>query len=292
MISDMKSLSEKTSKLFACFPDVSDEEINIGTVKQMEKNISEMSHYLSQISELHSNVANNLRKMREKYENCIKKMDNFVVSRAATPEQSANIGNYPSSAQQHEKNRRNKNKLSYVEAAKNHSPECSVSISPGISLDARQLDKWEELADIPGGILHYNKQFNQFAVKIDDTVYYGNIGNIFHLGKNPKSTKNCKFGKKCDNINCQYYHDPIIYDSSSKIGPEMNTVRNYIVPNFLYSSGFVGKCDRRHRHFGSLANIPMDLLLYPPDELQRLKSQIMHDILCSLLLLKYAKNIH
>lgn len=278
-------IADDAKKAYDSFANISYEDMNIARVRQLENNISEISECLTAITAIKRDLAAKLRAMDEKYKTSVKKMGTFVNMRM----KGNNISRVPSDkatahtdiAPPREKTNLTE-KLSYVDAARKTADEITVNIIDNYSVTAKKLQKWSDVHQIPPGILHYSEEFGQFAIKIAGELFYGNIGKIYTTEKDPLCVKNCGFGQKCTKNNCTYYHDPMSAGSSGK-----NMIRNYNATSFLYTPAIGATDGGKYRHFGSLDNIPADIMFIDSDECARLKSQIIHDILCSLLLSRY-----
>ena len=108
---------------------------------------------------------------------------------------------------------------------------------------------------------------------------YGNIGNIYINEKNPVKIRDCHFGASCNNDDCKYFHNPLLYDNSKD-------VRNYIANSWLYWSN---STDNKHRRFGSHDMIDTDMVVMKQEEKSLFGEQVMHEILCMMLLAKYVR---
>lgn len=159
-----------------------------------------------------------------------------------------------------------------------------VPITDNLSLLAIVVSHWRELKNMRDGILYYVSLADNFAIKINGNLYYGNIGNILTNESNPTKIKGCKFGKECSKHKCSYYHDPLVSSDSSDR-------RNYVANSWLYSPpDDKARNKKKMRKFGSLKNLEIDLHLLKKDDVDKFASQTMHDLLCSLLLKKYYKS--
>lgn len=159
-----------------------------------------------------------------------------------------------------------------------------VPITEHLFLPAIVVSHWKELKSMRDGVLYYVSSADNFAIKINGSLYYGNIGNIITNESNPTKIKDCKFGKECSKDKCNYYHDPMLsLDGSDR--------RNYVASSWVYSPpDDKARNKKKMRKFGSLNNLEIDMQLLKKDDINRFNSQTMHDLLCSLLIKKYKGN--
>lgn len=131
------------------------------------------------------------------------------------------------------------------------------------------------------GELYYVEPADHFAIKIAGHLFHGNIGTIYTEERNPSKIKDCKFADSCvKQDKCDYYHDPIKFTGSKDH-------RNYIASSFLYAPpGINYKGRPRGRQYGSRDYLDVDIVEMGDEDRQRFHDQTMHDILCSLLLMK------
>jgi len=141
---------------------------------------------------------------------------------------------------------------------------------------AKKVKTWEDAELGENGLVYYIQASDQFALKINNHLLHGNIGTIFSNNSNPTKIKTCKFNKNCIKNACTYYHDP-------KDNPGSTDTRNYMASSWFYSSNSL---DKKIRRFGSRYRISEDIRRLSHEEYERFKSQTMHEILCSLILLQ------
>ena len=134
-----------------------------------------------------------------------------------------------------------------------------------------------------GGKLYFIPEMGHFAIKINDTVFHGNIGKIYNNQKDPVKVKACKFQANCNKPDsCMYYHDPLKY-------PGRKDIRNFAANSWMYIEPTANQRDpHRIRRFGSRDNIAIDIIHITKEEIDRFNDQVFHDILCMLVLKKYA----
>lgn len=143
---------------------------------------------------------------------------------------------------------------------------------------------------IPNTPIYWVKNLNQFAIKINNVVFRGNIGNILEC-KSVYHNVPCKYGKDCvdfRNNKCRFFHDPIEDDYGKLL------IRNFVQNNFLYSEKRSNKT-KHMIHFGSRDNLCLELTLLKQyirnkkfqDEPKRFLDQTMHNILVCLALKEF-----
>jgi hypothetical protein len=129
------------------------------------------------------------------------------------------------------------------------------------------------------GCLYYVTTCSHFAIIINGMMFHGNIGIIYTDSEDPEKIKDCKFTEGCNRANmCRYYHDPIVFQGSSDR-------RNYIASSCIYTSpSAMYKNRSRSRRYGSLEHLDTDMLGLNDEEKNRMYDQVMHDLLCALVL--------
>lgn len=142
-----------------------------------------------------------------------------------------------------------------------------IDIIDGVQVPAIQINSMKQLKK--SGELYYIKSNKIFAVKINNIIYWGNVGNI--LKKKPSKVKECT---KIDNHSynsCKYYHPPTKFTGSQD-------TRNYMYNDWIHYS--VDKFG--NRPIGSKDSLCSDLKQINSDDLLKFDNQIMHDLICSL----------
>lgn len=152
-----------------------------------------------------------------------------------------------------------------------------IKFTDTFSLIARPVDNFADVA--ADGQLYWVKSSGHFAFKIAGVLFHGNIGTIYNDDRTPCKLRDCAYPKTCDRADkCPYYHDPTIFPGSTDI-------RNYAAGSFMYAgSGSSYRARGRSRQFGSRDRLDMDVMNVKADESARLRDQVMHDLLCALLL--------
>ena len=160
-----------------------------------------------------------------------------------------------------------------------------IPLTEKLYLDAKKIRKLNQMTT-PGD-LYYIESMDHFAIKIGDILLHGNIGMIDNNAK--KSIKACRNNKCTDITKCQFYHDPLLYDGSTNIRNYNPQNWTYMPRNFPYKK--MTSHGKDQRHFGSRNNLETDILFVNKDDVNLFADQVMHDLLCIILLKKYYKMI-
>jgi hypothetical protein len=188
---------------------------------------------------------------------------------------------------------------------KNQDNLIKVNVANNININAKVVNN---INDIPNMPLYWIQNINQFGIKINNTVFKGNIGNIYnkkHIqsGINVNQTIICKYGNKCNSlINnkiCKFYHDPsdllILLKNNSINKITYNTYiklkRNFINTSWIHTEMPIINKNINMRHFGSrnTLNYDFDLIQIENNKsnkinIQNIRHQCIHDILVILCL--------
>lgn len=178
-------------------------------------------------------------------------------------------------------------------------------ISDDISINVKCV---ESIDDIPCSPVYWVNNINQFAIRINDTVLRGNIGNIYnssHIKKNipTNNTVICKNRNNCKKIQygkiCKFYHDPLELIELLKDGKitmdlyeqYIKNQRNFINTSWLYTENAYNNKNTMLRHFGSKNTLKNDIdlinLINPSDKkniMDNFMQQTMHDLLVTIII--------
>lgn len=179
--------------------------------------------------------------------------------------------------------RERQQELAKAQAAPPKSDYRLCKFTEALALSALPVATFTEVKQ--NGELYYVTTADHFAFRLAGQLFHGNIGTIYTDEKNPAKIKDCKFANEClKKGKCDYYHDPLMF-------PGFTDKRNFIASSWLYSPpGAQYKNKTRSRRFGSLEHLDIDIVDLQTEETRRFCDQTMHDVLCSLLLMKYTKN--
>lgn len=165
-------------------------------------------------------------------------------------------------------------------------------LAPNIHINTISV-KSEDM--IPNVNLYYLEDCEQFAIKINNILLKGHIGEIFtKTMRNITNVKKCDFSN-CKNSKCKYYHEP---DSSTlnshetkssqkpltNIQPLRIPIKNFTNCNWLYTKELKTSKNIYMRHFGNRSTLSSDLDILKLDatrdsEIDQFKTTLFHDIL-------------
>jgi len=165
----------------------------------------------------------------------------------------------------------------------------TIDIVPNIKINVKVVS---DINMIPNVNLYWVN--GQFAIRINNMIINGNIGNIYNKeGINKimkvKNVDKCSFGSECkrltENKECPFYHDPGDKDQNSDCDHKQ-FIRNYVNSSWIHSAGSLNKKNKHIRHIGSRDSLNHDIdkiLRYDrqiiDDEIDMRVNQTMHDIL-------------
>lgn len=131
--------------------------------------------------------------------------------------------------------------------------------------------------------LYYIDNADHFAVTIAGMFLHGNIGRIYTNEKEPTKIKNCKYVNSCNQVQCNYYHNPELSFGKDR--------RNYIASQWMYQQTVPAMpvIKKRSRRFGCIDYIDEDIKEMNGELIERFHDQTMHDLLCSVLLAQIQK---
>lgn len=172
----------------------------------------------------------------------------------------------------------------------------AILVPEGVS-EPRDVAAYVASAD-----LYYVPAWGHFAVRVGGVVFHGNVATIYpgRAGagrsergpgvwtpdagppqKGPARVSECRRGRRCAG-GCGYYHDPAA-------GGGGREVRNFVTDSWIYAppgTRAAARCGTRS--FGSRDFLEADLLRTTPRTARRHLAQTAHDIVCALILAKYA----
>lgn len=178
-------------------------------------------------------------------------------------------------------------------------------IAPDINCPVQIVD---DISDIPNMCMYWVKDINQYAFKINNVIFRGNIGNIYQ-SKIIKSNKmanqiiNCNYSNMCKTVLggklCKYYHDPVDLQqllnnkliSQQLYNTYMHKHRNFSNSSWIYTDMPQSANNIYMRHFGSRNTLKYEIdmlsLNITQKNINTIKTfihQCMHDILVALCL--------
>jgi hypothetical protein len=161
------------------------------------------------------------------------------------------------------KSKKKKNDIMHINETKNL---INKKLTNEISINIKYV---EHINEIPNVSMYWVKDINQFAIRINNIILRGNIGNIYnhnHIKKNIPTNQTiiCKHKNKCNQLKsnltiCKFYHDPLdLLEllNANKITLEVFNIykkftRNFINTSWIYTDDQCNKKNTMLRHFGS-----------------------------------------
>lgn len=183
-----------------------------------------------------------------------------------------------------------------------------IAVSQCMSLRAIEIP--DASAITCEGTLYYIPRLCRFAVRICGITLLGNIGTVYVAEPLPQKIHDCESRADCNYAACRYYHNPLAHPGSTDI-------RNYVATSWLYNprclddagaasadaprsvsreikrahriapDGTARAYTKKARKLASRANLDRDILAITPEDLEYYNEQLMHDILCGLLMNYY-----
>lgn len=155
-----------------------------------------------------------------------------------------------------------------------------------LNIDVNIVEDESQIKNVP---ISFIKNTNQYAIRINNVLIKGNIGNIYDKSENKKENIMKCNKKDCNTINCKFYHE----NTNNNFTDNTNYIRNY----YNYSWHYIKKNKNKNinyysnkkntRLLGSRDTILSDLLYSSQNELELRNSQLMHDILIYQILNNY-----
>ncbi|MFA5767253.1 MAG: hypothetical protein WC919_04990 [Candidatus Paceibacterota bacterium] len=138
----------------------------------------------------------------------------------------------------------------------------------------------ETLSDVcADGMLYYVPSINRFAIHLAGIVLYGNIGNVYVSEQYPQKIHDCNVFPRCAQT-CKYYHNPVTCAHSTD-------VRNFISASWLYSHDASIHDTKKVRKLSSREFLDHDIEHITDKDLAFYNEQMMHDLLCAIIMNYY-----
>jgi hypothetical protein len=160
----------------------------------------------------------------------------------------------------------------------------------------------------------------RFILRFAGILLCGNIGIVYNYESSPQKIHDCELHQECNISTCHYYHDPLHYPGSMDI-------RNFVAASWIYAPGaapsarlpdapstdddprfiatiskdysirqrgtrtrtFTSRGAKKVRKFSSRDHLDSDILTVSSSDLAFYNEQLMHDILCGILMNYYVK---
>jgi len=237
----------------------SGESINVKEFDQREILISTLNSALSSVAEIESKILTVLNKARHIHTQNIQSVTNLLRKRDIAINESSL-----------------KPVIKKSSVINQDGIYTKVKFTEAISLPAISVMTFDKVQQ--DGELYYIEPNNHFAFKLGGIMFHGNIGIIYSEEKNPEKVKDCKFATNCvKHEKCNYYHDPLKF-------PTSKDYRNFVANSFIYTPIDMRQKNRPvNRRIGSRDHLDMDVIGLQEDEVGRFNDQVMHDVLCALI---------
>jgi hypothetical protein len=159
-------------------------------------------------------------------------------------------------------------------------------LAPNISLS--NVNIVPTLDDVPNVNIYWVEETNEFAIRIENILLRGHVGEIFTSGITPHKNKvnivKCVRMNECPQLRsgtCGYYHDPKdIVDAHLDINSFQLSPRNYSNGNWVYNP--TGKGSGNPRTFGSRSTLSTDIANASDKDKDMWFAQTMHSLLVTI----------
>lgn len=157
--------------------------------------------------------------------------------------------------------------------------EVEIPVSTNMSLRCIEIPDLNAIQH--DGILYYVPRLCRFAIRLAGFVLYGNIGIVYASEASPQRIHDCTMYPSCNMETCHYYHNPIKCRGSTNI-------RNFAATSWLYSDK-VTSGSKKMRKLASRPKLDTDILTVTSGDLAYYNEQLMHDLLCGIIMNYYVK---
>lgn len=159
----------------------------------------------------------------------------------------------------------------------------SKMIVPNIYTHVVEVETLDAIPNIP---LCYVKSLGQFAIKINETIIRGNVGDISQHNNIP-CIQECE-NETCSSPTCNKWHDPykheyLNYYFEDNSNYTKKQIRNFGARSWMYSPK---KYINNMRHIGSRNSLHNDVHFIDKVESNLIIGQTMHDILTCITIAK------
>lgn len=177
-------------------------------------------------------------------------------------------------------------------------PQCSERLEPReveIAVSTNMFLRCIEIPDIGAlqrdGILYYIPRTHRFAIRLAGFVLQGNIGIVYVSESSPQKIHDCDMQPSCNPSVCRYYHNPCTCPGSTDI-------RNFAATSWLYHSTHGSSASnsgngcggpKKTRKLSSRIGLDSDILTITGSDLSYYNEQLMHDILCGIIMNYYVR---
>ena len=153
--------------------------------------------------------------------------------------------------------------------------DIEVPVSPNMALRCIEIPDMNAIRK--DGILYYIPRIRRFAIRMAGFVIHGNIGTVYVSEPSPQKIHDCDAYPSCNMTMCRYYHNPLACPGSTDI-------RNFAATSWLYHPGAHTSGTKKTRKLASRLSLDEDILTVTSVDLAYYNEQLMHDILCSIIM--------
>lgn len=187
----------------------------------------------------------------------------------------------------------------YVDTINRKSETCGIVSKPIVPNIYTHVVEVETLDAIPNIPLCYVKSLGQFAIKINEVIIRGNVGNIVQNTRGYNCIIECT-DENCTTPTCNKWHDPykheyLNYYFEDNSNYTKKQIRNFSARSWMYSPK---KYINNMRHIGTRDTFYNDMHYIDKYESNLIIGQTMHDILTCISMAKNSnstvgiENIH
>lgn len=157
-----------------------------------------------------------------------------------------------------------------------HEPhDVEVSVSRNMSLRCVEIPDINAIRN--DGTLYYLPRIRRFAIRIAGFILQGNIGVVYSSEPSPQKIHDCEAYPSCNMAVCRYYHNPLTCPGSTDI-------RNFAATSWLYRPGAHTSGTKKTRKLASRSSLDEDILTISSADLAYYNEQLMHDLLCGIIM--------
>lgn len=266
-----------------------------------------LKHYLKQADDIHAEIVLKKTVTTRKVKNSLYELESFIKQIQSVSCRIAQIYNLcKKTYNEHVALYRNPISLNTIDMLEKdswttlvrHSNTDTIRqlfVAPNIPIEAHVVNQVDEIPNMP---LYWIKSLNQFAIRINGTVFRGNVGNIYvknsTRGNIPVNVSKCKYVEKCPQLlsgkRCKFYHDiesvnalhikQKITDATLEL--YKNTYQNFNNMSWLYVDDAFRSTNSHMRFVGNRNTLRNDIEMSKfrgVDWVDGYKSQMFHDFL-------------
>lgn len=166
--------------------------------------------------------------------------------------------------------------------------EVNISVSQNMSLRCIEITDINAVRN--DGVLYYIPRIQRFAIRICGFILQGNIGTVYISDATPHKIHDCDAQANCRQSPCNYYHNPLTC-------PGSNDIRNFAASSWIYHPPISSseklipfeKSPKKSRKLSSRPNLDHDIKFITSTDLMYYNEQLMHDLLCGIIMNFYVR---